>query len=95
VAHRNGAGLATDTTVNEARKIVGTAKRDERSSRLGSAKKQITVAVYDGTERVGEIAERDDGAGFDAFDLTGKHIGTFETRLAAMRSIPSTGGARS
>jgi hypothetical protein len=91
VAHRDGTGLATDTTVNEARKVVSTAKRDGRSSRLGSAKKQITVAVYDGSERVGEIVERDDG--FRAFDARGRCIGMFETRLAAMRSIPNTGGS--
>ena len=53
------------------------------------------LAVYDGTEHVGSIVERDDGAGFDAFDITGKHIGTFTARLMASRAIPSTGGARS
>ncbi len=82
----NGAGLATDATVNEARKIVGTAKRDGRPSSPASNEKQLALAVYDGTVHVGSIIERDDG--FRAFDAHGRCVGTFGNQRDAMRAIP-------
>ena len=51
------------------------------------------VAIYDGQHRVGDVIERDDGTGFDAFDVNGACLGTFATRIAAARAIPSTGDA--
>lgn len=48
------------------------------------------LAVHDGVTFIGTVIERGDG--FHAFDARGRCIGMFETRLAAMRSIPNTGG---
>jgi hypothetical protein len=56
-------------------------------------RKGISVAVYDGTMLTGTIVERSDGAGFDALDANGKYFGTFASRLAASRAIP-TGAER-
>jgi len=47
-----------------------------------------TVAVFDGQVHVGDVVERADGGGFDAFALTGELIGTFSTPIGASRAIP-------
>ena len=48
----------------------------------------VHVAVYDGTDFVGQIDEHRDGR-FRALDVNGKLIGTFTTQRDAMRSIPA------
>ena len=52
-----------------------------------------TVAVFDGQVHVGDVIERADGGGFDAFALTDELIGIFSTRIEASRAIPA-GSAR-
>jgi len=47
------------------------------------------AAVYDGSVLAGTVIERADNGGFDAFSPSGKLIGTFSTRAAASRAIPT------
>jgi hypothetical protein len=48
----------------------------------------VHVAVYDGTNFVGQIDESRDGQ-FRALDVNGKLVGTFKTQRDAVRSIPA------
>jgi hypothetical protein len=42
---------------------------------------------------VGFVVERTDGAGFDAVTAAGEYLGTFATRSAASRALPSAGAS--
>ncbi len=79
----------------EGRKVLSS--RTERAFRNKDASPSLaerrtrpssTVAVFDGQVHVGDVIERADGGGFDAFTGTGKLIGTFPTQRAAVRAIP-------
>ncbi len=62
-----------------------------RSSKQ-ARKSAAAVSVYDGNVRIGDVIERGDDA-FDAFDSTGKLVGTFASRIEAARAIPTRGAA--
>lgn len=52
-----------------------------------SPRAAAALAVHDGTEFVGSISER--GGKHHAFDVRGKLIGIFSSRIAAIRVIPT------
>ncbi len=46
------------------------------------------LTVFDGADRVGSLVER--AGKFEAFDIEGRHLGTFPDLRAASRAIPAT-----
>jgi hypothetical protein len=49
-------------------------------------------AVYDGQEAVGYLAERGDE--FVAYNIFGRHLGTFKNQRDAMRALPPAWGTK-
>jgi hypothetical protein len=51
------------------------------------------LTVFDGAVRCGSLVER--AGKFDAYDIDGRHLGTFTDMFAAAGAIPSTERASS
>jgi hypothetical protein len=81
---------ATQRDLKKQRRRRGKVNADLRSS-IPNANSANAIAIYDGADHVGDCVERD-GA-HHLFSPSGKWLGAFPSRQAAMRAAPKRGRA--